>query len=735
MQIESKMVVGIKYLDKIFRSEGESPLISLLGECGNKCIVLSGKAGSGKSSQIQLLRFLLLQSGSPFFYINLNGERTNAVAFDGIIRQIKEFHKLYHKEILIIFDAHDEMFSGVELKFYVACQELLELSNVKILIATRFAEHDFKMRVEDRFIFAFAELLEIDIDNLKLLVDLSKIGNDNLIELLRTPLFLSLYRQQMDSIAFDTDEMDEVVFFERFIESSIKSENSARKTELLSFLHRIGQYCFNNITGRKNISAIGEETEILYIPTNFRTLFFLETGKNSDSPKCRSNHILFEQYAIAIFLANELLAGQIECFGFSILERMDQAISVNALLRDSLIYAGRIVAIHNRKNEARKRIEEHINSSSHDTKNNLVYFMCGCNEFEINTGIDPMFAGISTNELIQTLGGSSYCKKIWIYNDVKLHNRIAPLRLKIQCLAIGAKVGNLQGLAYLLSQTLSRIEVDPANKYYYSETNCVIAKKDKRLVLGCKNSIVPQDVKIVELEAFDNCQQFGLFNDQDARGMIELPNMVRPRYPLISIRCNGYDDFNYQIVFEQGKCFLQIKKNALDAWKSFYATHSAAELHQQMERRSKEYIKKVNDKFDSVEVKDSYGRHYEVLEKVLRILRGGKVGTLGLRFWSRLYIFCPLYIVLGFIAWYLMKYQFTTGYWHWHCLLCAISMWLVGGYSICTIIVLFIVKKLKKFDYFRWRSINNLLFQKVSEKADFSIPELINSVIQDNKQV
>ena len=67
--------------------------------------------------------------------------------------------------------------------------------------------------------------------------------------------------------------------------------------------------------------------------------------------------------------------------------------------------------------------------------------------------------------------------------------------------------------------SLASIAVEKGNKEYYSEGNCLIEKKGKKLIAGCKNSVIPTDGSVTSIGtgAFSGCS--GLTN-------IEIPNSV-----------------------------------------------------------------------------------------------------------------------------------------------------------------------------------------------------------------
>ncbi len=52
---------------------------------------------------------------------------------------------------------------------------------------------------------------------------------------------------------------------------------------------------------------------------------------------------------------------------------------------------------------------------------------------------------------------------------------------------------------------LERIEVSSGNSVYYSEGNCIVEKATNKLVLGCKNSVIPDSVTSIGRYAFRDC--------------------------------------------------------------------------------------------------------------------------------------------------------------------------------------------------------------------------------------
>ncbi|MGN0153848.1 MAG: leucine-rich repeat protein [Lachnospiraceae bacterium] len=70
---------------------------------------------------------------------------------------------------------------------------------------------------------------------------------------------------------------------------------------------------------------------------------------------------------------------------------------------------------------------------------------------------------------------------------------------------IPASVTNINKAAFDGCKGLTGVEVAEENEVYYSDQNCIIRKDNAELVLGCKNSIIPNNVKSIGACAFSGC--------------------------------------------------------------------------------------------------------------------------------------------------------------------------------------------------------------------------------------
>ena len=85
---------------------------------------------------------------------------------------------------------------------------------------------------------------------------------------------------------------------------------------------------------------------------------------------------------------------------------------------------------------------------------------------------------------------------------------------------ISSSVNNISSNAFKHCSGISSINVDQENKVYDSRNNCnaIISSKNNVMILGCSNTIIPDDVKRIGNNAFESCKEIT---------NIEIPQNIR----------------------------------------------------------------------------------------------------------------------------------------------------------------------------------------------------------------
>ncbi len=73
---------------------------------------------------------------------------------------------------------------------------------------------------------------------------------------------------------------------------------------------------------------------------------------------------------------------------------------------------------------------------------------------------------------------------------------------KITDIIIPKNVSSIGSFAFAGCQSLKNIEVDSANTTYHASRNCIIQTASKTLVIGCNESIIPQDGSVTSIASF-----------------------------------------------------------------------------------------------------------------------------------------------------------------------------------------------------------------------------------------
>lgn len=124
----------------------------------------------------------------------------------------------------------------------------------------------------------------------------------------------------------------------------------------------------------------------------------------------------------------------------------------------------------------------------------------------------------------------------------KIGNSLVPLTFegviytnKFKKLIIRKDVTNIAEDSFMFQNHIEEIYVEEGNTSYYSYKNCLISKKDKSIVLGCKNSVIPHSgVKRINDYAFARC---GISSVQISK---EIESIGRMAF----YRCNNLKDIS-----------------------------------------------------------------------------------------------------------------------------------------------------------------------------------------------
>ena len=75
----------------------------------------------------------------------------------------------------------------------------------------------------------------------------------------------------------------------------------------------------------------------------------------------------------------------------------------------------------------------------------------------------------------------------------------------VRSITVPKSLTNIDGWTFYMCPNLEEIIIDEQNEVYYSEGNCIIEKESKTLIVACKNSVIPQDIKNIACRAFVRC--------------------------------------------------------------------------------------------------------------------------------------------------------------------------------------------------------------------------------------
>lgn len=127
------------------------------------------------------------------------------------------------------------------------------------------------------------------------------------------------------------------------------------------------------------------------------------------------------------------------------------------------------------------------------------------NAFGDCIGLKSLVLPESIKYINNSFNGCSGLETLTIPNSViKIYNGAFSGCSSLKTLTIPSSVSKIENRAFSGCNGLEKIVVDPENQKYDSRNNCnaIIDKENNELILGCRNTIIPNDVTSIGDEAF-----------------------------------------------------------------------------------------------------------------------------------------------------------------------------------------------------------------------------------------
>lgn len=131
------------------------------------------------------------------------------------------------------------------------------------------------------------------------------------------------------------------------------------------------------------------------------------------------------------------------------------------------------------------------------------------------------------------------------------------------------------------SVNLENITVEKGNTVYHSEGNCIIETANNKLVLGCKNSIIPTYVSVIGDYAFYQCTSLT---------SIRIPNGVTDIGICAFGYCNSLIRIKYDGTMDQWNAMNKIKPKLISSGNVLYDSYYSPSMGSDWDYRTGDYI-------------------------------------------------------------------------------------------------------------------------------------------------
>lgn len=531
----------IEYNGKKYNANTEQrlcPLIQLVLDVENKSsivrMLLNGEGTIGKSTNLLALKIACIKNNLDFFYFNLRDINPKTLDDQG------EIIKNLSNDTIIILDSHDEG----RREWADSLVDIANRSRAKIVIvASRYPLSKSANGTFSDFVTATINPLnDIQINNVLVKNNIS--ADSDVFELLHNTMFLSLYLQiKLSKFYNDGRLKNETDILREYFYKLFRGKNED-DYRCDCYLSELGQLLFRQCCEYSGIFSVEEKTKIeeIKIPAPLKKIFtidneelgfsetFLESMPSSmrtfiESPQfdelhskrfeMHATHVQFLNYVIAVYLVDYMKdkSLQDETQIMHMLIQAEQACGYGYCSEEIFYYIGQIlastsntilydIALNNRTMLTAKPMwEEGIGSLKEENTKLplrkiflLTLFGFGCECLLDRHALYPHFiefVDFDDFEYYYTELAVAYkyiCKKL---------RRIESNFPLIACLSYGCTF-----------PVLEKIEFN--NEKYISKSNCLLKKLNNEgysLILGCKNSKIPEEANYISSKAFYDCQQ------------------------------------------------------------------------------------------------------------------------------------------------------------------------------------------------------------------------------------
>ncbi len=499
VDIKNKIIPVVSFFEKIRKKKN--------------VIILMGEASIGKTTSMQRLYYHCLEKKDNYLPIYYHLKRLNS--YNESLEIIKK--QTSKGNTYLLLDAFDEIYNEDKKQEVRDLIESWEDENGILIITSRYNPLDKKSNKENKKI-AIAEIQKIKKETIKKVLDEENIKcEENLLNLFSNTMFLSLFLKL--NTYNDSEKLskvkDEASFLDYYFERYFYQKNNEIISESLSWekeVFSVGEYVYSNLLGNKlDISQV-------HIPHVFESIF--ETKEEEEGVIIDSPQVKYLNYALAKYCFEKIKTNK-KLFFVDDFNVYNEFIFIETEKREAFYYLGQMLKNY----EFGRTVIYELNNIPKGANVAFlfsIFIYSGYNNGCLDDGIFNLGRNFSKlagklylfrhNSWIKEINTKYFKTTKYIdgYDSnssilIKLVVNTRKIRRfsfeNLDCLEklhVGPHVRKIEPYAFWNSNKLSTIEVSNLNKRLYSgENNCVIDIKQKKLVLGCKNTKIPDDKSVL----------------------------------------------------------------------------------------------------------------------------------------------------------------------------------------------------------------------------------------------